>query len=126
MLAMRNPREAYRRVDFDARAQGAGPAQLVALCFDQADAALSAALYADAAGDNAAKSHALTRALSAIVALQLGVAGNEGVASALHRFYDGMRHTLLDSAIRFDAEAIAAARSDLAEVAQALTRAKSE
>ena len=30
MLALRNPQEAYRRVDFDARIEGASAAQLVA------------------------------------------------------------------------------------------------
>lgn len=124
MLALRNPREAYRRVDFDARVEGAGPAQLVALCYEQAGSALSAALFAHAAGNNQSKSQALTRALSAITALQLGVCGEADVAGALHRFYGAVRHTLLDCALDFDAAAVAAIRRDLAEIAAAFSRTK--
>ena len=72
MLALRNPQEAYRRVDFDARIEGASPAQLVALCFEQAEAALASALFAHEAGNNHTKSQALTKALAAITALQFG------------------------------------------------------
>ncbi len=126
MLAMRNPDEAYRRVDFDARVKGADPRQLVALCYERAGAALSAALFADAAGNNQTKSQALTRALSAITALQLGIAGQDGVAAALRQFFGAVRQRLLDCALAFDAEEIAAIRRDLADIAAALTRAETD
>lgn len=126
MLALRNPHEAYRRVAFDARVEGADPGQLVALCFEQAGAALSAALYAHAAGNNQTKSLALTRALAAITALQLGVGGKDDVAGALHRFYGAVRARLLDCALRFDAGDVAAIRGDLAEIAEAFARTKSD
>ena len=119
MLALRNPHEAYRRVDFDARIEGAGPAQLVALCYEQADAALASALFAAARGDNHAKSQAITRALSSITALQIGVRGEEGVADALRQFYGSVRRALLDSALHFDEVTIAAVRRDLADIAKA-------
>ena len=63
MLALRSPQEVYRRVEFDARIAGANPRELVLVCFEQLNAALGRALHAAAAGDNAAKSAALTRAL---------------------------------------------------------------
>ena len=123
---MRNPHEAYRRVDFDARIEGAGPAQLVALCYEQADAALASALYAADRGDNHAKSQAITRALSAITALQLGVSGQEGVAAALLQFYGAVRRSLLDCALNFDAETITAIRRDLSDIAGAFDGAKTD
>ena len=82
MLALRSPHEAYRKVDFDARVAGADPQQLVALCYEQLIGALGSAIYADEAQDNRLKSQSLTRALSAITALQLGISHDAAVAPA--------------------------------------------
>ena len=71
MLARHNPQDAYRRVDFDARVTGADPMQLVALCYEHLIAALGTALFAHERADNAAKSTALTRGVSALTALLL-------------------------------------------------------
>ena len=108
MLALRNPNEAYRRVDFDARIEGASPAQLVALCFEQA------------------KSKAMTKALAAITALQLGVSGKRDVADSLRQFYGAARRTLLDCALNFDAGTIAAMSRDLRDIAGAMIGAKTD
>lgn len=121
MLALRNPNEAYRRVDFDARIEGASPAQLVVLCFEQAEVALASAVFAHDAGSNHAKSQSITKALAAITALQLGVSGEEGVAASLRQFYASVRRALLDSALDFDTATITGVRRDLAEIARALT-----
>lgn len=126
MLALRNPQEAYRRVDFDARIEGASPAQLVALCFEQAEGALASALFAHQSGNNQTKSKAMTKALAAITALQLGVSGEQGVAAALRQFYGASRRTLLDSALDFDVVAVEAMRRDLHEIARALVGAKTD
>jgi flagellin-specific chaperone FliS len=125
MLALRNPHEAYRRVDFDARIEGADPAQLVSLCYEQASAALASALFANGAGDNMGKSQAITRALAAITALQLGIRGEGGVADALRQFYGAARRTLLDCAVQFDAERVAAIREDMLDIGGALGGAAS-
>lgn len=126
MLAHRNPNEAYRRVDFDARVAGSNPAHLVGLCYESAASAMSRALHAHASGDNQAKSQALTRALAAITALQMGISGDTGVAASLRQFYRAVRKTLLDSALSFDAAAITTVRQDLLEIATALMAAKSD
>ena len=94
MLATRSPHEAYRRVDFDARVAGADPGQLVTLCYEQLISALGSAVYANGRGDNLLKSQSLTRALSAITALQLGVSGESGVASALRQLYEAARRSI--------------------------------
>ena len=126
MLALRNPNEAYRRVDFDARIEGASPAQLVALCFEQAEVSLASAMFAHEAGNNNAKSKAMTKALAAITALQFGVNGEEGVAAALRQFYGAARRALLDCALNFDAATVAAVRHDLHEIAGALVGSKTD
>jgi len=119
MLA-RNPQEAYRRVDFDARIAGADSRQLVALCYEQLTTALGTALYAQQQGDNRLKSQSLTRALSAITALQLGVSDGSEVAGALRLFYESARKAVLDSVLDFDATTITAIRRDCADIAAAM------
>jgi flagellin-specific chaperone FliS len=126
MLAIRNPHEAYRRVDFDARVAGADPAHLVGLCYEAATSAISRALHAHRSGDPSTRSQALTRALSAVTALQMGVSGAGDVPDALRQFYGAVRKSLLDSALNFDAGALEMIRGDLSEISAALLAAKTD
>lgn len=121
MIALRSPQEAYARVDLDARINGADARGLVTLCYEQLVTSIGTAMFAAARRDNALKSRSLTRALSAVTALQLGVSGEGGVADSLRRFYEGARRTLLDSAIRFDAERLETLRQDVRDIAIAVT-----
>lgn len=123
MLLQTSPHEAYRRVDFDARVNGAKPAELVHLCYEHLVGALGTAIHADRNGDNGLKSRSMTRALTAVTALQMGVNGETGVASALSQLYEGARRTILDCAVTFDSRRIAALRDDFAEIGQALLNA---
>ena len=120
MLAQRNPLEAYRRVDFDARVSVADPQELVSLCYEQFIIALGSSLVAHERSDNRLKSESLTRALSSLTALQLGLSGNDGVALALAQFYEAARRAVLDSALNFDAGIIAKIREDFTDVAQSM------
>ena len=120
MLASRSPHEAYRRVDFDARVEGANPRQLVSLCYETLAGALGTAIYANEQGDNRLKSQSLTRALSALTALQLGVTGSDGVSVALRQLYHSARKSILESVIKFDRDVIAAMRQDFVEISGAL------
>jgi flagellin-specific chaperone FliS len=120
MIARHNPQEAYRRIAFDARIAGAGSEQLVLLCFEQFDLALGSALLAATRRDNAAKSQALTRALSSLTALQLGVSTEAPLAPALRQFYEAARLQLLDNVLAFDAPAIGVLRRDFAEIGMAM------
>lgn len=122
LLARHNPQDAYRRVDFDARVTGCDPMELVGLCYEHLIAAVGSALFAHSRGDNSGKSAALTRALSAVTALQLGVNGNEGVAGALQTFYRATRNALLDSVLNFNPGQMERIRQDFLEIASALTR----
>lgn len=120
MLALRNPGEAYRRVDFDARVVAAAPHELVQVCYEQLTAALGAALLAAERGDNRGKSAALTRALAALTALELGVDPQAQLSAALTQLYQGARRTVLDSVLCFSPPTITALRSDFADIARAL------
>jgi len=85
---------------------------------------MGSALFAHERKDNAAKSAALTRAVSAVTALQLGVKGTEGVAAALLQFYQAAKNTLLDSVLSFDPVRIGQVRADILEIAGALHGAR--
>ena len=56
MLALRDPHDAYRRVEFDARVASARPEQLVALCFQELATALGSAIRSHELGDNQRRS----------------------------------------------------------------------
>lgn len=118
-----SPRDAYRRVDFEARIAGAGPAALVLLCYDQLASALGTAIHAAGVGDNARKSAALARALSAIAALQLGLDRDQPIATALIALFESARQRVLDSVLQFDAESLDELRRDVVEIAAALNPA---
>jgi flagellin-specific chaperone FliS len=120
VLAQRNPHEAYRRVDFDARIASAAPGELVVLCLEQFVVATGSAVVAHERQNNELKSQSITRALSALTALQMGLDGNVAIAGALAQFYGAARRTLLDSVLQFDAAAVKAMRQDFVEVSEAL------
>ena len=120
MHAPRDPGQAYRRIEFDARVAGADPRELVLVCYDQLGGALGRALSAAAAGNNRAKSEALTRALSALTALQMGVDVRSSVAPALLEFYSAGRSAVLGSVLNFNAAALSRLRGDAADIASAL------
>ena len=125
MHALLSPHEAYRRVEFDARVTGAKPAELVLVCYEQFRAALARAQSAAASGDNLIKSQALTRALAALTALQLGIDQRQPLAPALDQFYAAARRTVLDCVLKFDSEALAQVGRDMTDIAAALGRAGS-
>lgn len=120
MLLRRDPGETYRRVDFDARVKGASSLQLVALCLEQAAGSLGRAIYAQEHGDNSAKSAALTRAVAAITALELGVDTSNPVSQPLLQLYQAARRTILDNALRFDAPQLDTIRTDLLDIREAM------
>ena len=125
MLAQRNPHEVYRRIDFDARVSAADPRELVAVCYEQLIGSLGSALWAQDRGDNLTKSQALTRALAALTALQMGVKGEGTVADALHHIYTAGRRALLDSVLNFDTATITRVRQDFRDISESLARAGS-
>ncbi len=123
MLVRNTPQDVYRRVEFDARVGGSDQRQLVTLCYEQLIAALGTALSAATRGDNHAKSKAITRALSALTALQLGVSGDTEVAWALRHLYEATRRSLLDNVLSFDTGVIGEMRQDYQDILRAMSAA---
>ena len=124
MLASTDPHEAYRRSAFDARVQSGDTAALVLLCLEQAIAGLGGALLANERGDPAARSKALTRALTAVTALEMGVDRSAPLANSLLLVYGGARRAVLDSVVSFDPAVLSPVRQDLLEIEAALRSAQ--
>jgi len=120
MLLRRDPGETYRRIDFDARVNGANSRQLVELCMEQMAGSLGRAIYAASHQDNAAKSAALTRAVAALTALELGVDANHPTGGAHRPVYQNARRTVLDCVLNFDAAKLETIRADFIDVRQAM------
>ena len=124
MLASTDPHEAYRRSAFDARVQSGDTAALVLLCLEQAIAGLGGALLANERGDPAARSKALTRALTAVTALEMGVDRSAPLANSLLLVYGAARRAVLDSVVSFDPAVLSPVRQDLLEIEAALRSAQ--
>lgn len=120
MLAQRDPYNAYQRVEFEARVSGASAQQLVHICFDQLISGLNTALLAAERQDSSLKSQSLTRALSALTALQLGIDPESEMAEILSGFYTAARKSVLESSVHFEAETLRTIRDDFQEIRNAL------
>jgi flagellar protein FliS len=124
MLMCRSPSEAYAKVDFDARVAGAGPRELVLVCYERLIGEIDRACAAHAAADNAAKSQAITKALAALTALELGIDHDSPMATALLQLYRPARHALVEAVVAFDAVLLRRIRSDLDEIRLAFLAAR--
>ncbi len=122
MLAPTDPREAYRRSAFDARVHGGDTAALVQLCLEQAIAGLGTSLLAHERNDLGLRSQGLTRALTAITALDMGVDRNAPLAAALLQVYGAARGEVLGSVTDFQPERLRAVRSDFVDIEAALRK----
>ena len=123
MLALTDPNEAYRRSEIDARIRGSNAADLVTFCLDQAIAGLGHAVLAHRQGNATIRSKALTRALTAITALEMGVDRQSPLADALLQLYGAARKAMLDCVTRFDTEGLETVRNDLVEIRAAFAAA---
>ncbi|GAA3790350.1 hypothetical protein GCM10022600_08900 [Qipengyuania pelagi] len=119
MLARTKPRDAYREADFDARLMGSSRENLVLFCIEDFIQTLGALEFAEMRGDRAARSRSLTRAITALTALELGVDRTAPMADSLLQFYGGAKLLLLDSIREIDLSRIAELRQDFRDVAVA-------
>lgn len=114
------PRTAYRRIAVDARIRGAKPSELVAMCFEQLDSELGSAIRADETHDATRRSDGLTRAYSALTALEMGIDRSQPIADTLLHLYGAARRRILASVTNFDRKALSELRADFREIASAM------
>ena len=122
MLGTNDPHEAYRRSAFDARVHGGDTAALVQLCLEQAIAGLGGALVANERNHLGLRSQGLTRALTAITALDMGVDRSAPLAAALLQVYGAARREVLASVTDFQPARLEAVRRDFVEIEAALSK----
>lgn len=115
-----HPAEAYRQVEFDARVHGASQRELVSICFEQLTGALGTAIHAQSIDDAQLRSRCLARAVSSLLALEMGLSGEDPIVLAMRELYGRARASILASAIQFDAERLGHIRRDFIEIHGAL------
>lgn len=122
MLARRvAPAEAYRQVDFEARVYGASRQELVAICFEQLIGSLGTAIYAKRMGDAYLSSRSMSRAVSSLLALEMGISGDDGLAGAMRDLYQGARNSIIGCSVNYDEKILQTIRKDFVEIWQAMS-----
>ena len=124
MLARTKPRDAYREADFDARLMGSSRENLVLFCIEDFIQTLGALEFAEMRGDRAARSRTLTRCVTALTALEMGIDREAELASSLAQFYGAAKNLMLDSIRALDLGKVRQLRDDLREIAFAFRAAK--
>ena len=116
----RDPAETYRNVDLASRVGGASPHALVGLLYDDLLRELRLGALAIEAGDYAAKSARLTKALAILFALEAGLDFDSGgeVAATLSRFYRGARESIMRASIDNDAARVRDVAGSIGEIAE--------
>lgn len=116
-----HPAEAYRQVEFDARVNGATRQELVSICFEQLVGAIGTAIHAQDICDPALRSRSLSRAVSSLLALEMGLTGDDPVVLAMRDLYGRARASILSCAVDFDSDKLRQIRSDFRDIHQALS-----
>ncbi len=124
MLARSQPADAYRQANFDARLMGGSRDDLVIFCIEDLIANLGALEIAEARSDRAARSKTLTRCVTALTALELGIDRDAELATSLLQFYGAAKASLLDSIRETDLANIAALKQDFRDIAAAMQAAR--
>ncbi len=96
-----------------------GRDDLVLICMDDLIENLGVLQIVESRNDRAARSRALTRCVTALTALELGVDREAELAESLLQFYGAAKSLLLDSIRECEIEKIAQLRSDMQEIAAA-------
>lgn len=118
-MLSRNPAAAYRRVELDARIEGAGAADLTRICLEEAVAALAQALAALERNPARVPHEPLGRAQAIAVWLASSVDPAHPLRASLVQFYGGQARALMRCITRPDAGLIAQVRGDFQDLLKA-------
>ena len=123
MLA-RATHEAYRQSNFDVRLMASDRDDLVLICLDDLIENLGVLEIVEQRDDRAARSRTLTRCVTALTALEMGIDREAELASSLAHFYGAAKNLMLDSIRALDLGKVRQLRDDLREIAFAFRAAK--
>lgn len=118
MLALRNPFEAYRSIEFDAQVAGSSSGDLVLFCIEDVSGAIGRAFWAKGNGNPKLCTACLQRAANGIAALQLGVDQGSPLAEGLLTLYSAMARCIAASMAGFDHDGLSRVRQDLDELSE--------
>lgn len=114
-----SPAAAYRRVELDARVEGAGAGDLTRICLEEAVAALGQALSALERQPGRVPHEPLARAQAIAVWLASSVDPENPLRVSLVQFYGGQANALTRCVARPDAMLIAQVRGDFIDLLNA-------
>ncbi len=123
MLSCPKPNEAYRQSSFEARLLGSSRNDLIIFCLEDFLENLVSLELADARGDSAGRSRAITRSITALTALELGLDRQAALSDSLAHLYSSAKNVLLNSVRHTDKANIAAIKRDFSEIAEAFRKA---
>ncbi|WP_379551862.1 hypothetical protein [Qipengyuania sp. DGS5-3] len=117
MLTPKNhPADAYRRVEVDARVEGADGIGLTRIYLEHALDELDRASRAHHRGDRIVMSDALTRAANGIAGLGLGVSDDNPMREPLRHLYGSAETAVRASITQFRDDVITRVRYDLRDI----------
>lgn len=118
MLSLHKPYEAYRQASFDARLLGSSREELVVFCLEDFIDNLGQLELADNRLDHAARSKAITRCVTALTALELGIDRTAEMGATLAQFYGSAKNTLMNCIRQTDTNSVATMKADFSDIAK--------
>ena len=116
MLAARDPSLAYRRSSVEARLLAASPQDMVIMCLEDFLTNLVRFEQADLRDDREARSSALTRCITSLTALEMGVDRSAPLGEVLLQFYAAGKSALLGMVVSVDVGRLRAIKTDFEDV----------
>ncbi len=116
MLAARDPGLAYRRSSFEARLLAASPHDLVIMCLEDFLVNLVRFEQADRRDDREARSTALTRCITSLTALEMGVDRSAPLGETLLQFYAAGKSALLGMVVSIEAGRLRTIKNDFEDI----------
>lgn len=116
MLTARTPGLAYRRGSFEARLLAATPQDMVIMCLDDLLANLVRFEQADLRDHREARSAALTRCITSLTALEMGVDRSAPLGESLLQFYAAAKSELLGMVVTVKVGRLRAIKADFEEI----------
>ena len=116
MLAAHDPGIAYRRSSFEARLLAATPQDMVIMCLDDFLANLVRFEQADLRNDREARSTALTRCITSLTALEMGVDRTAPLGQTLLEFFAAGKSALLGMVVSIEVGRLRAIKADFEDI----------
>lgn len=123
MLAASNPGLAYRHSSFEARLLAATPGDMVLICLEDFLANLVRFEQADLRDDREARSGALTRCITSLTALEMGVDRSAPLGQSLLQIYAAAKSALLGMVVAVEVGTLRRIKSDFAEIRDSFRKA---